>query len=111
MLDINAISEAGCWVRPSWALANGLFLAEAGSWDNDSMSCRGWPRHDSGYGGLVLTPFGEIGVSAGSGTPSAPEYTCDQTRPVACCKPVSVGEPLSSLTIPIGAGALAGCRF
>jgi hypothetical protein len=27
--------------------------------------------------------------------------------PVACCKPTPVGEPLSSLSVPIGVSALA----
>lgn len=104
-LNLIASPPQGCWIRPSWTHANGLFLDEAGSWDNDSMSCRGWSTKLGGRG-LVLMSTGGIGVN--DGTSNSNPFTCDQARPVACCKPLAVGEPQGSPLLPTGVGVLAG---
>jgi hypothetical protein len=103
-LDLNAVPALDRSVRPSWG-------ATGQSWEVD----------ESGWAGLDATPLtrsaSTIADSANRGldpsvTASLLAQTstgcCDVPRPVACCKLTPVGEPLSSIGIPSGAGRLAG---
>lgn len=105
-LNLNAIPSAGCWVRPSFQTdASSNYLDGSGSIDNETMSCRGWSVKSIGRG-LVLMPTGGLGPFADAGD-GATGFTCDQSRPVACCKPIAVGEPQASMMLPAGIGVLA----
>lgn len=107
-LNLNAIPAAGCWVRPSWRpVASGssgdiLGLDESGqAWDaRVRMTCSAWTATGEGSSGpvtgLVLSVNGGIEPAA-----------CISARPVACCKPIAVGEPQASLMLPTGVGILA----
>jgi hypothetical protein len=105
-LNPNAIPPEDCWVRASiagfatggsinfYAIdASGAFASASG------LTCGQWGADTSptAGNGLVLSDDGRFRTAL-----------CSESRPAACCKPTPVGEPISSLTIPIGAGALAG---
>jgi len=107
-LNLNGIPSSGCWVRPSWrsistASFSSLALDESGvsgevapgSGDNDTFTCRGWTNDFRN--GLSLLPTGGF-----------QRQLCSVARSVACCAPTPIPSPTSSLSIPIGAGALVG---
>jgi hypothetical protein len=111
-LNPNAIPTAGAWIRPSWNphSSEGLFgtdvvgLDETGVYGDASkhLTCRGWTTKSSGNSGLVVA--NQPGITIGG----FENGQCTEARPVACCKPTPVPAPTSSLSLPIGAGALAG---
>ena len=95
-LNFNAIPAGGCWLRPSWALAAGSVAVDESGYSAgpSGLACLGW----NGVGqGLHLKDTGSIDQTG-----------CTTILPVACCKPTPVPAPTSSLTLPIGAAALAG---
>ena len=99
-LNLNAIPAPGCWMRPVFSpVGSSPLLLDAGgaqaSAGHGNLSCIGW-RGTVGLG-LTLTQGGALDQS-----------TCDVPRSVACCKPTPVPSPMSSLSLPIGVGALAG---
>jgi len=112
-LNVNDVPDEGCWVRPSWqpmSAAGGgsptqrFGLDESGVYDDPGdLTCRGWTRDDSTEEGLVIG-VNSIGLSRGAFS----QEHCDVQRSIACCKPTPVPAPTSSLSIPIGAAALAG---
>jgi hypothetical protein len=107
-LNPNSIPAVGCWLRPSWrpvassqATIDGLALDETGMARIPSdMSCIGWTIGGGGVitdvRGLILGPPNRNNLGA-----------CTQARPVACCKPIAVGEPQASMMLPTGVGMLA----
>lgn len=106
-LNFNAIPEDGCWVRPvlnpfasgatSTTTLDASGVSAAGGPTGGNQSCRGWSTAADTARGLMLRPEGGFDTQP-----------CDVARPIACCKPTPVPAPTSSLSLPIGAGALAG---
>lgn len=108
-LNPNAIPPDGCWARPSWA-PNGIgVLDESGSYASaaTTLSCQSWTSNGAGSSGLALMPNGSIGWFSQAGG----QISCDQSRPVACCKPTPVPTPSASNSLPIGAAGLLGLSF
>lgn len=99
-LNFGSIPATGCWIRP--VIAHGAAketdisgVAEDGG---RGISCRGWQAASSGIDGLVLTSGGGLWAYT---------FNCAVARPVACCKPIAVGEPQASMMLPTGVGMLA----
>lgn len=101
-LNLNAIPAAGCWVRPVFVPtgdSRSLDVSGQGS-QAEFATCDSWKNTIDGGGtwrGLTLTATGGFDTEP-----------CDVPRSVACCKPTPVPAPISSLSLPIGVGALAG---
>ncbi len=89
------VAAGGCWVRPTYqpGFVGGVLDSSGTIIDNSLLACRGWTA--TAAGGLTLTPGGFI---AGE---------CSNAKPVACCKPIAVGEPQASLMLPTGVSVLA----
>lgn len=108
-LNPNAVPQQGCWVRPSWRPGGNSGLDESGTeGGGESMSCRGWTVANAVQSGLTLLPGG--GLATRTTNPQSDETTpisCNTARPVACCKPIAVGEPQASMMLPTGVGMLA----
>lgn len=102
-LNPNSIPAQGCWVKPSPRLGDASALALL----DDSgirhqyydLNCLGWRSSSSNFG-LTLTSDGVL-ISA------EPAASCSAAKPIACCKPIAVGEPQASMMLPAGVGVLA----
>lgn len=107
-LNPNAIPAQGCWLRPSWrgfktgvnghdtALDESGVVARVGPISQDQATCLSWQVGDNTFQGLTLLPAGNFFPQG-----------CATARPVACCKPIAVGEPQASMMLPTGVGVLA----
>lgn len=100
-LNLNAIPEVGCWVRPTFRPTGRSGEVDESGRTGDAetvLSCVAWSTTGSNVRGLVLRADGSF---SGSGTTAS----CDIPRSVACCAPTPVPAPTSSL--PLGVGGLA----
>lgn len=112
-LNIASIPALGCWVRPSWTYPIGSSARdESGAMPfgrPDDLTCRNWSQAQAGFSGLILFPSGSLKAQQSDTLPNA--TSCDVSRPVACCKPIAVGEPQASVMLPAGVGVLAMLSF